>query len=174
MDDVTDEAEKHSSKIGSIMGKIGGFIAKTAVAAVTAAGTALVSLTKNALSAAGELEQNMGGAEQVFQNYSDHMVEYAETAYKNMGLSASDYLATANKMGALLQGSGFDIVESAQMSADVMQRAADVASIMGIDVSSAMEAVAGAAKGNFTMINKSVCYDGDIIVSVGELYQRCA
>ena len=34
-----------------------------------------------------------------------------------------------------------------------MQRAADVASIMGIDVSSAMQAIEGAAKGNFTMMD---------------------
>jgi hypothetical protein len=38
------------------------------------------------------------------------------------------------------------------MSTEAMQRAADVASIMGIDTSAAMEAIAGAAKGNFTMI----------------------
>jgi hypothetical protein len=36
-----------------------------------------------------------------------------------------------------------------------------------------MEAIAGAAKGNFTMISLSVCYGSDVIVSVGELYQRC-
>jgi phage-related protein len=39
------------------------------------------------------------------------------------------------------------------MTTSAMQRAADVASIMGIDVDAAMEAVAGAAKGNFTMMD---------------------
>ena len=33
------------------------------------------------------------------------------------------------------------------------QRAADMASVMGIDMSSAMEAVTGAAKGNYTMMD---------------------
>ncbi len=32
----------------------------------------------------------------------------ATDAYKNMGLSASDYMATANKMGSLFQGSGLE------------------------------------------------------------------
>jgi phage-related protein len=39
------------------------------------------------------------------------------------------------------------------LSGQAMQRAADVASIMGIDVNSAMESIAGAAKGNFTMMD---------------------
>ena len=34
-----------------------------------------------------------------------------------------------------------------------MQRAADVASIMGISVDDAMTAISGAAKGNFTMMD---------------------
>jgi hypothetical protein len=81
------------------------------------------------------------------------MQKTAETAYENMGLSASGFLATANKMGALFKGAGFDIGEAASLAADSMQRAADVASIMGLDVSAAMESVAGAAKGNFTMMD---------------------
>lgn len=101
----------------------------------------------------GELEQNLGGAEVVFQQHAESMKNTAKTAFKDMGLSESGYLAAANKMGALLKGSGFDIASAADMSQRVMQRASDVASIMGIDVSSAMEAVTGAAKGNFTMMD---------------------
>lgn len=117
------------------------------------AASAMVSLVKSSLNAAGELEQNMGGSEAVFKKYADGMQKTAKDAFKNMGLSQSDYLATANKMGALFQGSGFSIKDSADMSAKAMQRAADVASIMGVDLSSAMEAVSGAAKGNFTMMD---------------------
>ena len=39
------------------------------------------------------------------------------------------------------------------MSAEAIQRATDVASIMGIDTSFALESVAGMAKGNFTMMD---------------------
>ena len=63
-----------------------------------------------------------------------------------MGLSASDYMATANKMGSLFQGSGVSIEKSVNLTADAMQRAADVASVMGLDTSMAMESIAGAAK----------------------------
>ena len=138
-----------ASKLGSAFKSVGVAIAGVA----TAAGAAFVSLTKDALNAAGELEQNVGGSEQVFKQYAEQMQATASTAFSKMGLSASDFLATANKMGALFQGSGFTVEESANLSAEAMQRAADVASIMGIDVGSAMEAVAGAAKGNFTMMD---------------------
>jgi phage-related protein len=76
-----------------------------------------------------------------------------EEAYKNLGLSQSDYLATANKMGALFQGSGIEQQKSLELTEKAMQRSADMASVMGIDMSMAMEAVTGAAKGNFTMMD---------------------
>ena len=127
--------------------------AKIGLAAVGATTAGVAALTGAALDAAGELEQNIGGSEAVFKEYAQSMQDTATTAYQNMGLSASDFLATANKMGALFQGAGFEIGESASLAADTMQRAADVASIMGIEVSAAMESVAGAAKGNFTMMD---------------------
>ena len=127
---------------------------KTIAKGIAVGTVALAGLTVKSLEAAGELEQNMGGSEAVFKKYAESMQKTATTAFKNMGLSQSDFLATANKMGALFQGTGFSIKQSADMSAKAMQRASDVASIMGVDVNSAMEAVAGMAKGNFTMINE--------------------
>jgi phage-related protein len=56
-------------------------------------------------------------------------------------------------MGSLFQGAGLSVQQSMQLSADSMQRASDVASIMGIDTTAALEAVTGAAKGNYTMMD---------------------
>lgn len=111
------------------------------------------AMIKNAISLAGDLEQNIGGSESVFKNYAGTIQKTAETAASSLGLSQSKYLATATKMGALFQGSGFSVAQSADMVTQSMQRASDVASIMGISVDSAMEAVAGMAKGNFTMMD---------------------
>lgn len=156
LSDASSSGEKTSSKFGTAFKKIGSgalAVGKTVATGLAVGATALGGLTVKALSAAGELEQNMGGSEAVFGKYAGKMQDTAKTAFSNMGLSASDFLGTANKMGALFQGAGFGIEESATMSADAMQRAADVASIMGIDSASAMEAIAGAAKGNFTMMD---------------------
>ena len=110
-------------------------------------------MVKQAISLAGDLQQNIGGSESVFKNYASTIQKTAETAASSLGLSQSKYLATATKMGSLFQGSGFSVAQSADMVTQSMQRASDVASIMGISVDSAMEAVAGMAKGNFTMMD---------------------
>lgn len=141
------------SKFFSGVGKAGLAVGKAVGTGLAVAGTAIGGLTIKALGMAGSLEQNMGGSEAVFAEYAGKMQETAKNAFSNMGLSTNDFLATANKMGALFQGAGFSIEESSDLAANAMQRAADVASIMGIDTNAAMEAIAGAAKGNFEMMD---------------------
>lgn len=156
LEETGSKAEKTQGKLGKAFDKIGsaavacGKVIATGLAVGTAA---FGTLTTKAMNLAGELEQNMGGAEAVFGEYASKMEETAKSAFSSMGLSASDFLGTANKMGSLFKGAGFEAGEAADLTASAMQRAADVASIMGIDVSVAMESIAGAAKGNFTMMD---------------------
>lgn len=151
-----DEVEKNSGPFQGALGKLGGF-AKAgglAIAAGLAAGAAgMVALTGKALQAGAELEQQLGGAEAVFGEYAKNIKAAADDAYVNAGLSQNEFLQGANKMGSLFQGAGFDVQSSMKMSAESMQRASDVASIMGIDTTTALEAVTGMAKGNFTMMD---------------------
>lgn len=156
LDQTSATGQKAESKLSKAFGAVGkgaAVVGKAVVKGLAVGGAAFAGLTAKALSASGELEQNMGGSEAVFKEYATKMQDTAKQAFSNMGLSTSDYLATANKMGALFQGAGFSIEESMDLSSGAMQRAADVASIMGIDTSAAMEAIAGAAKGNFTMMD---------------------
>lgn len=192
--DRLDAAEKEANALDGTIEKTGRDVSATdrdfskltetlgacvkAAAAVTAAvAGAAVGMTAEVVKAYGELEQNLGGAEAVFNEIGDSiesmnvciqghdaetgkiiettrtLAEVSEDAYKTMGISQSEYLANLNKMGALFQGSGLEQQESLDLSAQAMQRAADVASVMGIDISAAMESVTGAAKGNFTMMD---------------------
>lgn len=151
--------------------KAGNSFVSTMKKVVIAAGVG--KFISSAITEGGELEQNLGGTEAVFGEFAGNIQESAAQAYSNMGMSASEYMATANKMGSLFQGSGMEQQQALDMTSEAMQRAADVASVMGVDTSMAMESIAGAAKGNFT-INNIVCYSGDRIVSAGERYQRCA
>lgn len=141
--------EKGLNKIQSIAST--GFKAVAGAVGVTA--TAMTALVGKSVKMAGELEQQIGGTEAVFGDLADVVQKKAVGAFEKMGLSANDFMATANKMGALMQGSGLSIENSMDLSTKAMQRAADVASIMGIDVNSAMESIAGAAKGNFMMMD---------------------
>lgn len=126
---------------------------KAIATSVGVAATAITGLIAKSVSAAGELEQQIGGTEAVFGEFADTVQDKAKKAFDTMGVSANDFMATANKMGALMQGSGISIEKSMNLSTQAMQRAADVASIMGISTESAMESIAGAAKGNFTMMD---------------------
>ena len=116
-------------------------------------GAAVLDFVKDSVNAYAELEQNIGGSEAVFGEYAKAVQGYAADAYKTMATTQSDYLATANKMGALFQGSGLDAQRSMELTTQAMQRAADMASVMGIDTQSALDAVTGAAKGNYTMMD---------------------
>ena len=146
---AADDSGPKFEKLGSILKGAG--VAMAAVAA--AAGAAAIKMGKEVVKAFGELEQNLGGSEAVFGEYAKSIQKTGEDAYKNLGVSQSDYLATANKMGALFQGSGVEQQKSLELTEQAMQRAADMASVMGIDMQVALDSVAGAAKGNFTMMD---------------------
>lgn len=151
-----EEVNSNSGPFQGAIGKLGG-LAKAggiAIAAGLAAGAAgIAALTGKALMAGAELEQQLGGAEAVFGQYADGIKQAAEDAYSQAGLSQTEFLQGANKMGSLFQGAGFDVQSSMKMSAESMQRASDIASIMGISTTDALEAVTGMAKGNFTMMD---------------------
>lgn len=144
-----------NAEAGAAGDSAGGTIASRIKGAIAAAGigAAVTAGIKTSLLEGAELEQNIGGTQAVFGKFYQDIQNKATEAYMNMGLSASDYMATANKMGSLFQGSGLSQQKSLDLTADAMQRAADVASVMGIDTTFAMESIAGAAKGNFTMMD---------------------
>lgn len=152
INDVTSTGEKSSSALGKF-GKLVGAVGKGVLAVGGAVSAGSVALVKSVQSSYGELEQNLGGSKAVYGQYASDIQKIAQDAYKNMGMSQSEYLATANKMGSLLQGSGIEQKEALDMTTKAMQRASDVASVMGIDMSMAMESIAGACKGNFTMMD---------------------
>ncbi len=152
LEDAGESAEKSGSKFkvfGGVVAGVGAAMGAVAVAAAAAA----VKMGQEVVEQFSALEQNLGGSEAVFGEYAASIQKTGEEAYKNLGISQSEYLATANKMGALFQGSGIAQQESLDLTTKAMQRAADMASVMGIDMSTAMEAVSGAAKGNFTMMD---------------------
>jgi hypothetical protein len=156
---IVPSAEGISGSISNLLGGEADAAGRSAGSKITGsikkmiAGAGIGVAFKKALDFGADLQQNLGGTEAVFGKYAETLQSTAQKAYTNMGLSASEYMATANKMGSLFQGSGVSQVKSLEMTSEAMQRAADVASVMGIDMSVAMESIAGAAKSNFTMMD---------------------
>lgn len=153
---LSDEVNAGGGPFQNALGKLGGIAkagGKAISAGIAAGATGIAALTGKMLNARAELEQQLGGSEAVFGQYATNIQNIAKNSYKNMGLSQNEFLAGANKMGSLYQGAGVSVQDSMKMSAEAIQRATDVASIMGIDTSFALESVAGMAKGNFTMMD---------------------
>lgn len=145
------EGEKGALSFGDVLKA--NILGDLITSGIKTATSALIDFGKSAINSFGELEQNIGGSEAVFGEFATEVQKAGEDAYKTMGTTQSEYLATANKMGALFQGSGVSVERSMELSTQAMQRAADMASVMGIDTEAALEAVTGAAKGNYTMMD---------------------
>ena len=116
---VDDQA---SDKISNLSSKLGGGLAtaaKVGAAAVSAAGTAIVAIGKQAIEQYAEYEQLVGGVETLFKQSADTVMGYAENAYKTAGMSANEYMSTVTSFSAsLLQSLGGD-TEAAAKYADM-------------------------------------------------------
>ena len=156
INETTDTAENAEVKLERSFINYGKLAANAGKAIAVGLGVgigAFSELMKSALKISGEIEQGLGGAEEVFGEFAENVAANAKSAFATMGLSMSGYLSTANKMGSLFLGTGADAESAYDMTTNAMQRAADVAAIMGIDINWAMESIAGMAKGNFTMMD---------------------
>ena len=141
---------KFSSAFGSAMGKIGAVTA-TAFASVSAV---ILSATKKAVSAFADYEQLVGGVETLFKSSASTVQEYANRAYKTVGLSANEYMSTVTSFSAsLLKSLGGDTQKAADVADMAMQDMSDNANKMGTDMASIQTAYQGFAKQNYTMLD---------------------
>ena len=149
---VDDQA---SDKISSLSSKLGGGLAtaaKVGAAAVSAAGTAIVAIGKQAIEQYAEYEQLVGGVETLFKQSADTVMGYAENAYKTAGLSANEYMNTATSFSAsLLQSLGGDTEAAAEYADMAITDMADNANKLGTSMESIQNAYQGFAKQNFTI-----------------------
>ena len=97
LDQASKSVKSTLGSIGKVAGTLGAVVAGTTVA-VTGA---LVTITKQSVEAYAELEQLSGGAQKIFDEMDYTKIEQdAKEAYKTMNLSASQYLALINDVGA--------------------------------------------------------------------------
>ena len=149
---VDDQA---SDKISSLSSKLGGGLAtaaKIGAAAVSAAGTAIVAIGKQAIEQYAEYEQLVGGVETLFKQSSDTVMGYGENAYKTAGMSANEYMETVTSFSAsLLQSLDGDTAAAAEKANLAITDMSDNANKMGTDMEMIQNAYQGFAKQNFTI-----------------------
>lgn len=136
-----DSVEKSAGSFKDTMVNVG----KT-VATGVAVGAA-VKFGKDAVNAAGDLDDAMDGIQLAFGDAGDSVVEFGKHAAETLGISQADYGKMATKTGQLLKGMGISAEDAAESTNTLSLRAADLATVFGTDVNTAMEAINGALKG---------------------------
>ena len=136
--------------------------AKVGAAALSAAATGVVALTKASVANYAEYEQLVGGVETLFKKSSDTVMKYAENAYKTAGLSANEYMETVTSFSAsLLQSLGGDTEKAAKAADQAITDMSDNANKMGTSMEMIQNAYQGFAKQNYTMLdNLKLGYGG--------------
>lgn len=121
-----------------------------------------VSIGKASLDSYADYEQLVGGVETLYKDSAAVVEKYAQTAYKNVGLSANDYMDTATSFAASLVSSlSGDTEKAAEMSNTAISDMADNWNKMGSSVQSVQDAYRGFSKQNFTMLdNLKLGYGG--------------
>ena len=165
IDDTTGHAHSASgalAKVGSTAVKAGSFLIKGLAVGAAAAGTALVALTKQAVSYYSDYEQLTGGVETLFKDSGAKVMQYATEAYKTAGLSANDYMDTVTSFSAsLIKSLKDDTGKAADYANMALVDMSDNANKMGTDMASIQNAYQGFAKQNYTMLdNLKLGYGG--------------
>lgn len=183
--DESSKLEKHVSKIGELAPKIG----KLAVKGVAAAGAAIGTITKFAVSSYSEYEQLAGGVETLFGAQGMSLKKYAKSigetvgqakgkydqliqaqtevmnnakvAYKTAGMSANNYMNTITSFAAALKQSTANETEAAKVANMAVIDMADNANKMGTNMEDIQNAYQGFSKQNYTMLdNLKLGYGG--------------
>jgi phage-related protein len=151
---VKDEA---SSKLGNITKKLGGGLktaAKIGTAAISAASTAIVGLTKQAIESYAEYEQLIGGAELMFGDAFGYVQQKSQEAYKNVQMSQNEYLQQVNGFATGLKTAlGGNEQAAAELADRIITAEADIVAATGNTQENVANAFAGIMKSNFTMLD---------------------
>lgn len=141
------EAGGRRSGLGFMKG-LGGALAAVGGAA------AIGSFFKNSISAAGDLEQSVGGVSAVFKEGAGQVLEYSAGAARAIGLTSNEYNQLATVIGSQLKNGGVAIEELGGKTNDLIGVGGDLAAMFGGTTSEAVGALSSALKGERDPIEK--------------------
>ena len=151
---IKDEA---SSKLGTLTSKLGNGLktaAKVGVAAVSAASAGIVALTKQAVESYAEFEQLSGGAELMFGDAYNYVMERSQEAYKNVQMSQNEYLQQVNGFATGLKTAlGGNEQAAAELADKIITAEADIIAATGNTQENVQNAFNGIMRSNFTMLD---------------------
>ena len=148
--DVNGAVQSAGKAIGSLATKA----AAVTAAAGTAAAAGAAAVGKMALDAYGDFEQLSGGAELMFGDAYDYIMQRSQEAYKSVQMSQNDYLQQVNGFAVGLRESlGGDEQAAAELADKIITAEADIVSATGNTQENVQNALNGIMKGNYTMLD---------------------
>ena len=144
------------------LNKIGGIAKGVAVgvgASITAIGTGLSVLVKNAVDNYAEYEQLSGGVESIFGGIEKgaeqikKVTDTAKDAWKNLTMSQNDYYKNFTSTYPLMKNDIEDQNEAIDQTNRLMTLESDLANTFGYSVEEASNAINWALKGSFNYID---------------------
>lgn len=144
------------------LNKIGGIAKGVAIgvgASITAIGTGLSVLVKNAVDNYAEYEQLVGGVESIFGGIEKgaeqikKVTDTANEAWKNLTMSQNDYYKNFTSTYPLMKNDIEDQNEAIEQTNRLMTLESDLANTFGYSVEQASTAINWALKGSFNYID---------------------
>ena len=135
-EEAADNAAESLKKTGEQMEKMGKGLTKTATLPIVTAITAAVKT-------AGDFSETLSKTSVVFGDMTDTVLGWSENSIKAMGLAQSTALEMAGTYGDMATGMGLAGAEAANMSMNVTQLAADIASFKNKSIGNVNTALTG-------------------------------
>ena len=144
---VDDQASK---KMDEISQKMGNGLKKAASVGITA----IASLGTMAIKTFADFEQLAGGAELMFGDAFETVMENAKNAYKTVQMSQNEYLQQVNGFATGLKTAlGGNEQAAAELAHRIVKAEADIVAATGNTAENVQNAFNGIMKSNFTMLD---------------------
>lgn len=118
------------------------------------AGFAVADVIKQAVSAASDLQQAMGGVDAVFKQNASQIHSWASDTSDSIRLPQAEFEQLATVIGAQLKNAGVSMDQLAPKTHDLIQLGADLGARFGTSTSQAVEALSSALKGEMDPIER--------------------
>lgn len=150
------------SKLGSAAKVTGKVIGVGLAAGYGIASVAMKKFGVESVKQYANYEQLAGGIKKLYGDSANEFMQYANDAFKNAQLSATEYMETATSFSAsLIQGLGGDTQKAAAYANRAIESMADNANTFGTDMELLQNAYKGFAKQNYMMLdNLQLGYGG--------------
>ena len=136
------------------VGEVALEVSKKMLEISAAVGGALASIVGLGVKSYAELEKAQKGAERLFGESFKIVEQNAASAYKSLGLSASQYYDQVNTYAVgLREALGGDSEAAAKLSNDILVAQADIVAATGASQDAVQNAFSAVMRGNYTMID---------------------